>query len=267
MDSTVILNNSVSMPRIGLGTYALRGKECETAICEAVECGYRLFDSAQMYGNERSVGAGIRVSGIPRYEAFVTTKLNGDCAGYLRAREGIERSLEALNLEYIDLLLIHEPYPESREMYRAMEEAYKAGLVRAIGVSNFSIEQFDRLVRESDITPAVNQIELHPYFQQRGITAAMQMRGCQVQAWSPFSAGKSGIFTDPVLMEIAADHCKSVAQVCLNYIASCGVCSVPKTSSHKRMAENFASFDFELTPAEIERIRALDTRRSQFGWY
>ena len=211
----IVLDNGVNIPMLGLGTYALRGKECERCVLEALELGYRLFDTAQMYGNEREVGNALRRGGVPRGELFVTTKLYRPSASYARAKQGIEASLNALQLDFIDLLLIHEPYREAEEMYPALEEAYRAGRLRAIGVSNFNASRYEAFRRACTVIPAVNQVEAHIFFQQRELLEEMKKRGTHMQAWSPFAAGKNDFFSNPVLRALGLAHNKTPAQIAL----------------------------------------------------
>ena len=209
----VPLNNGVNMPMLGLGTYALRGKECERCVLKALELGYRLFDTAQMYGNEREVGNALRRGGVPRGELFVTTKLYRPSASYARAKQGIEASLNALQLDFIDLLLIHEPYREAEEMYSALEEACRAGRLRAIGVSNFNASRYEAFLRACTVIPAVNQVEAHIFFQQRELLEEMKKRGTHMQAWSPFAAGKNAFFSNLVLRALGLAYNLSLIHI------------------------------------------------------
>lgn len=262
-----VLNNGVTMPLLGFGTWDLRGKECEQAVLEALQLGYRLIDTAQMYENEREVGRAIRKSGIPREEVFVTTKLYRPSAGYHRAKSGIEASLQELQMDYIDLLLIHEPYREAREMYQAMAEAYENGRVRAIGISNFNETLYTKFVRDCGVIPTVNQVEAHVYFRQEKLQKTMEQYGTAMEAWSPFAAGKKNVFGNAVLKSIGEAHGKSAAQIALKYLVQQGIIAIPKSSHKDRMAENMEIFDFQLTDEETGRIRALDEGKTLFGWY
>lgn len=263
----IILNNGVEMPMLGLGTYPLRGRDCERCVLEALELGYRLFDTAHMYGNEREVGNALRRSGLPRGELFVTTKLYRPNTTYARAKEGIEASLDALRLEHIDLLLIHEPYREAEEMYPALEEAYQEGRLRAIGVSNFNAARYEAFLRSCTVIPAVNQVESHVFFQQAGLLEDLRAHGTHMQAWSPLAAGKNDFFTNPVLRSIGLAHAKTPAQIALRYLVQQGISVIPKSSSRERMKENLGLFDFRLHDEEMRRIRALDKGKTLFGWY
>ena len=254
----VPLNNGVNMPMLGLGTYALRGGDCERCVLEALELGYRLFDTAQMYGNEREVGNALRRGGVPRGELFVTTKLYRPSASYARAKQGIEASLNALQLDFIDLLLIHEPYREAEEMYPALEEAYRAGRLKAIGVSNFNASRCEAFLRACTVIPAVNQVEAHIFFQQRGLLEEMKKHGTHMQAWSPFAAGKNDFFSNPVLRALGLAHNKTPAQIALKYLVQLGISVIPKSSHRERMRENLGIFDFQLPDEDMQRIRALD---------
>lgn len=263
----VPLNNGVNMPMLGLGTYALRGGDCERCVLEALELGYRLFDTAQMYGNEREVGNALRRGGVPRGELFVTTKLYRPSASYARAKQGIEASLNALQLDFIDLLLIHEPYREAEEMYPALEEAYRAGRLKAIGVSNFNASRCEAFLRACTVIPAVNQVEAHIFFQQRGLLEEMKKHGTHMQAWSPFAAGKNDFFSNPVLRALGLAHNKTPAQIALKYLVQLDISVIPKSSHRERMRENLGIFDFQLPDEDMQRIRALDGGKTLFGWY
>ena len=263
----VTLNNDVNMPMLGLGTYALHGRECERCVLEALELGYRLFDTAQMYGNERDVGNALRHSGVPREEFFVTTKLYRPSVSYAKAKKGIEASLNALQLDFIDLLLIHEPYREAEEMYPALEEAYRAGRLRAIGVSNFNASRYEAFRRACTVIPAVNQVEAHIFFQQRELLEGMKKRGTHMQAWSPFAAGKNDFFHNPALCDLALAYGKTPAQIALRYLVQLGISVIPKSSHRERMKENLGIFDFQLQDEDMQRIRALDRGKTLFGWY
>ncbi len=254
------------MPLLGLGLYQLHGGACERSVADALEAGYRLFDTARMYGNERELGAALARASVPREELFVTTKLDRPCAGYRKAKDAIERSLDALRLDYVDLLLIHEPHAEAPEMFRAMDEARAAGKARALGVSNFNVRQYREFARACE-APAVNQIEAHAFYQQKDARRVMEEQGTRVQAWSPFAAGRGDFFENPVLRAVGAEHGKTAAQVALRFLVQQGVSVIPKTARRERLEENAAVFDFALTEAEMRRIEALDTGVSSFGWY
>ena len=244
------LNNGVRMPLVGFGTWTLRGETGKRCILDALETGYRLLDTAQMYENENIVGAAVRESGLARHEIFLTTKLFEPSASYENAKHDIEKSLSALGTDYIDLLLIHEPYDTSLEMYRALCEAYRAGTVRAVGISNFNAREYRAFCRSCGIIPAVNQVE----------------NGTVMQAWSPFTEGKRRIFEEPVLREIGAQHGKTAAQTALRFLVQRGIGVIPKTMHRERMQENLSVFDFELSDEEMERIGTLADGKSLFGW-
>lgn len=264
---TITLNNGAEMPILGLGVYQLHGKECERCVLDAVELGYRLFDTAQMYGNEKALGNALISCGIPRDQLFITTKLYSPSTSYVRAKSGIEESLNLLQTEYIDLLLIHEPYSESGEMYRAMQEAYKDGKIKAIGISNFNEKRYRNFIRSCEVIPAVNQVEAHVFFQQEQLKKVMVESGTHMEAWSPFAAGKNNIFGNPVLNAIGERHGKSAAQIALRFLVQRGITVIPKSSHKSRLAENIQIFDFELSGEEMKQIQVLDKGKTLFGWY
>lgn len=263
---SLVLSNGVRMPALGFGTWTLRGDAGRACVRAALETGYRLLDTAQMYENEEMVGEAVRDSGIPREEMFLTTKLSGASAGYREAKEGIRRSLRALGTDYIDLLLIHEPYEQATAMYRAMEEACRAGLVRAIGISNFNGQDYARFIQDCSILPAVNQVESHVYYPRLELCRQLAACGTRMQSWSPFTQGRRPIFEEPALRQAGAAHGKTAAQAALRYLLQHGIAVIPKTAHRARMEENFALFDFALTPAEMARIDALNGPVSLFGW-
>lgn len=260
---TVILNNGVEMPVIGFGTYLVRS---EREIGEALAIGYRHIDTAQWYGNEHEVGTAVRQSDLSREKIFVTTKLWG-CRGYRDTLASIENSLRALDIGYIDLLLIHEPTGNFNEIYRAMETKYREGSLRAIGVSNFMEANFLRLMKTAQIVPAVNQIETHVFCQQREMNLLLKKFGTVHESWSPLACGRGGIFSNATLTKIAQSHGRTVAQIALRFLIQLGVPIIPKSSHKQRMRENFSVTDFELTAAEMDEIRRLDTGKSLFGWW
>ena len=263
----VVLNNGATMPMLGLGTYALYGRECERCILEALELGYRLFDTAQMYGNEKEVGKALRHGGMPRGKIFITTKLYRPSASYARAKQGIETSLNALQLDYIDLLLIHEPYQEAEEMYSALEEAYQNGRLKAIGVSNFSAARYKALSCSCTTIPAVNQVEAHVFFQQRELLKAMKAYGAHLQAWSPFAAGKKDFFNNHALRSIGLVYGKTPAQIALKYLIQMGISVIPKSSHKERIKEDIDIFDFCLQEEDMRTLQTLDRGKTLFGWY
>lgn len=263
----ITLNNGARMPMVGLGTWQLRGQAGERAILDALELGYRLLDTARMYENEDIVGSAVKKSGLPRREVFITTKLFTPSAGYRKAKEDIARSLEALQTDYIDLLLIHEPYEAAPEMYLAMEEACAAGLVRAVGLSNFSGEEYLRFLKHCRVTPAVDQVESHVYHPQLALKKLLEEKGTRMQAWASFTEGRRNIFAEPVLAEAGCRHGKTAAQTALRYLVENGIPVLPKSAHRERLRENLDIFDFSLTDEERRAIAALDEGRSLFGWF
>lgn len=263
----ITLNNGAPMPMVGLGTWQLRGQAGERAILDALELGYRLLDTARMYENEDIVGSAVKKSGLPRREVFITTKLFTPSAGYRKAKEDIARSLEALQTDYIDLLLIHEPYEAAPEMYLAMEEACAAGLVRAVGLSNFSGEEYLRFLKHCRVTPAVDQVESHVYHPQLALKKLLEEKGTRMQAWASFTEGRRNIFAEPVLAEAGRRHGKTAAQTALRYLVENGILVLPKSAHRERLRENLDIFDFSLTDEERRAIAALDEGRSLFGWF
>ena len=258
------LNNNVKMPQLGFGVYQTPSDETKRAVLDAIEVGYRSFDTAQAYGNEAGVGEAIKESGLPREEFFITTKIWISNAGYEKAKASIEESLQKLQTDYIDLLLIHQPFGDYYGTYRAMEEAYKAGKVRAIGVSNFSPNRFIDLQHFVEIKPAVNQIETHIFNQQKETKNYLEKYKCQIESWGPFAEGRNDFFNTPLLKEIGEKHGKSVAQVALRFLIQSDVVVIPKSVRKERMQENFNVFDFELTEEEMKSIEGLDQASSLF---
>ena len=260
----VELNNGVKMPMLGYGVYQTPPEETERCVLEAVDVGYRSIDTAQAYGNEEGVGSALAKSGLPREEFFLTTKVWISNAGYARAKASIEESLQKLRTSYLDLLLIHQPFGDYYGTYRAMEEAYKAGKVRAIGVSNFYPDRLIDLYHFAEIKPAVNQIETHVFQQQETARKYLKDRGVQIESWGPFAEGKNNFFQNPVLVEIGKRYGKTAAQTALRFLIQSGVVAIPKSTHRERMEENFQIFDFALTEEEMQKIRALDTGESLF---
>ncbi len=260
----VTLNNGVRMPKLGYGVYQVSPEECERCVSDALAAGYRSVDTAQAYYNEEGVGAAVRKSGIARSELFLTTKVWISNAGETKAAASIDASLKKLGTDYIDLLLIHQPFGDYYGTYRAMEKAYRDGKVRAIGVSNFYPDRLIDLCSFAEVKPAVNQVETHVFCQQKKAREVMKRHGVQAESWGPFAEGKNGLFTNPVLQEIAAAHGKSVAQVALRFLLQNDVVVIPKSVKKERLAENLDVFGFSLDAAEMERISALDTGSSLF---
>lgn len=260
----VELNNGVKMPMLGYGVYQTPPEETERCVLEAVDVGYRSIDTAQAYGNEEGVGSALAKSGLPREEFFLTTKVWISNAGYERAKASIEESLKKLQTSYLDLLLIHQPFGDYYGTYRAMEETYREGKVRAIGVSNFYPDRLIDLYHFAEIKPSVNQIETHVFQQQETARKYLKARGVQIESWGPFAEGKNNFFQNPVLVEIGKRYGKTAAQTALRFLIQSGVVAIPKSTHRERMEENFQIFDFALTEEEMQKIRALDTGESLF---
>lgn len=264
----VTLNNGVSMPIIGFGVYQVSdAQECENAVYEALMAGYRLIDTAAGYLNEEAVGRAIQRSGIPREELFITTKLWVQDASYEGAKLAFAKSLKKLQLDYLDLYLIHQPFGDYYGAWRAMEELYRDGKIKAIGVSNFLPDRLMDLIVHNEIAPAVNQIETHPFYQQMESAAFMREQGVQHQSWAPFAEGLNNLFSNEVLASLAEKHNKSVAQIVLRWLVQRGIVVIPKSVRRERIAENINIFDFELPSEDMEQISVLDTRSSLFGSY
>jgi 2,5-diketo-D-gluconate reductase A len=262
---SVTLNNGVAMPLLGFGVFQVTDlAECERSVLDAIETGYRLLDTAASYGNEEAVGNAIRKSGVARDELFVTTKLWIQDASYDGAKQAFQRSLDKLQLEYLDLYLIHQPYGDVYGAWRAMQELYQAGRIKAIGVSNFYPDRVMDFIVHNDIAPAVNQIETHPFHQQIETQTFLQENNVQIESWGPFAEGKNNIFHNDVLRSIAEKHGKSVAQVILRWLTQRGVVAIPKSVRKERMAENFNVFDFELSAEDMNTIATLDSKQSAF---
>jgi 2,5-diketo-D-gluconate reductase A len=262
---TIILNNGIEMPILGFGVYQIPdAKECERSVYEAIQAGYRLIDTAAAYMNEEAVGKAIKRSGVPREELFITTKLWIQDAGYENAKKAFEKSLQKLQLDYLDLYLIHQPFGDVYGSWRAMEELYQEGRTRAIGVSNFYPDKLIDLIVHNKVVPAVNQIETHPFNQQIETQKFLQDNGVQIQSWGPFAEGKNDMFTNELLTSIAAKYKKSVAQVILRWLTQRGVVVIPKSVRKERIEENFNVFDFELSSEDVDAITTLDTKQSLF---
>ena len=261
----VRLNNGVEMPLLGFGVFQISdAAECERSVVEAIHTGYRLIDTAAAYGNEVAVGNAIKRSGVPRAEMFVTTKLWIQDAGYESARRAFDRSLARLQLDYLDLYLIHQPYGDVYGAWRAMEELLQAGVIRAIGVSNFPPDRVMDFIVHHQVVPAVNQIETHPFHQQIETHHFLAENGVQIESWGPFAEGRNNIFDNALLRSLADKHQKSVAQVILRWLTQRGVVAIPKSVRKERIVENFNVFDFELSPEEMAAIATLDTKTSSF---
>ena len=261
----VTLSNGLKMPLLGFGVYQVPDlAECERVVSDAIQTGYRLIDTAQAYGNEEAVGRAIQTSDIPREDFFITSKIWISNFGYEKAKTSIEKSLARLQTDYIDLMLLHQPFNDYYGAYRALEEYYKAGKIKAIGVSNFSPDRLADLAIFNDITPMVNQVETQVFDQQQEAGEYMRKYGCQIMSWGPFAEGRNGFFTNPVLTAVGKEHGKSVAQVALRYLIQHGVVIIPKSTHKERMQENLSIFDFELTDKDMSDIKALDLKRSLF---
>lgn len=261
---SVKLNNGVEMPIIGYGVYQVGKGECEKCVTDALSVGYRLVDTAQAYGNEEGVGAAVKKSGIARDELFLVSKVWISNYGYEKAAQSIDESLRKLQTDYIDLMLLHQPYCDRYGAYRALQDAYRAGKVRAIGVSNFYPDHFIDLASNMDIVPAVNQVETHVFDQQWKAQAIMEEFGTQIMSWAPLAEGRNGLFTNETLSVIGEKYGKSVAQTALRWLVQRNVIVIPKSVRVERMRENFDIFDFELTEDEMKQIAAMDLKRSLF---
>ncbi len=260
----VTLNNGVKMPKLGYGVYQVDPAECERCVLDAISVGYRSIDTAQAYNNEEGVGAAIAKCGVPREELFITTKVWISNAGYEKAKASIDESLRKLGTSYIDLLLIHQPFNDYYGTYRAMEEAYKAGKVRAIGVSNFYPDRLIDLCQFVEVKPAMNQVETHVFQQQAKAHEIMVKYGVQHQSWGPFAEGRNNFFNTPVLNEIGKKYGKSSAQVALRFLLQSNVVVIPKSTHKERMIQNFQVFDFTLSGEDMDAIRKLDEGESLF---
>ena len=260
----VTLNNGVKMPQLGYGVYQTPTEETENCVLTAIKNGYRSIDTAQAYGNEEGVGQAIVKCGLPREELFITTKIWISNAGYEKAKASIEESLKKLKTDYVDLLLIHQPFGDYYGTYRAMEEAYKAGKARAIGVSNFYPDRYIDIAHFAEVVPAVNQVETHVFQQQKVAREYLAKYHTQIMSWGPFAEGKNDFFNTPALKEIGAKYGKSVAQVALRFLLQNGVVVIPKSTHEERMQENFNVFDFVLTDEEMKQMEVLDTGKSLF---
>ncbi|MEW6636717.1 MAG: aldo/keto reductase [Actinomycetota bacterium] len=263
--TSVTLNNGVEMPLLGFGVFQMhRAEECERSVSDALSTGYRLIDTAASYGNEEAVGNAIKKSDVPREELFVTTKVWIEDAGDERTRRAFERSLQRLQLEYLDLYLIHQPFGDVYGAWRDMEALYREGRIRAIGVSNFQPDRLMDLIVHHEVVPAVNQIECHPFNQQVETQAFLRANRIQMEAWAPFAEGQHGIFENEVLRSIADKYQKTVAQVILRWLTQRGIVAIPKSVRKERIEENFNVFDVELSPEDMETIAALDQKESSF---
>ena len=261
----VTLNNGIQMPIAGFGVFQIADpNECERSVVDAIEVGYRLIDTAASYMNEEAVGRGLRLSGVAREELFVTSKLWVQDTGYERTRQAIDKSLRRLQLDYLDLYLIHQPFGDVHGSWRAMEEAYKAGKLRAIGLSNFHPDRLMDIKVFNDVAPAVNQIEVNPFHQQTQSVTVMRDNGVQPEAWAPFAEGRNNLFHNEALVAIGSKYGKSVGQVVLRWLVQRGIVALAKSVRKERMAENLNIFDFQLDDSDMARIATLETGTSSF---
>ena len=265
MMQKVVLNNGVEMPILGFGVFQITdAEECERGVYEAIRTGYRLIDTAASYGNEVEVGKAIKRSGVAREELFITTKLWIQDTGYENTKNAFEKSLKRLQLDYLDLYLIHQPYGNIYGSWRAMEDLYREGKIRAIGVANFQPDRIMDLIIHNKVVPAVNQIETHPFCQQIETQKFLKENNVQIESWGPFAEGKNNIFHNELLLSLAEKYKKSVAQVILRWLTQSGVVIIPKSVRKERIIENFNIFDFELNPEDMDAIVSLDAKKSLF---
>ena len=261
----IVLNNGVEIPALGFGVFQIANhKECEQTVLHALETGYRLIDTAAAYFNEEAVGSAIKQSGIPRKDIFVTTKLWIQDAGYDSTKRAFEESLKRLQTDYLDLYLIHQPFGDIYSSWRAMEDLYNEGKIRAIGVSNFLPDRLLDLILHNKIIPAVNQVETHPFLQQTENAKFMKENNVQIESWAPFAEGKNNIFQNEILLPLAEKYNKSVAQIILRWLTQRDIVVIPKSVRKERIIENFDIFDFELSKEDMEKIVTLNTDQSSF---
>lgn len=261
-----ILNNGIKMPMVGFGVFQIHdAKTTQTVVEEAIKTGYRLIDTAQVYGNEEAVGKAIKASGVPREELFITTKLWISDFSYEAAKDAFNESLRKLDLDYVDLYLLHQPFGDIFGAWRALEELYKEGKIKAIGVSNFKPDQLANLAAFNEVTPAVNQIELHVFNQKEDEQAYMLSKGVQTESWGAFAEGQFDVFNNPVLKEIAEKYSKTTAQVMLRWQLQRGIVSLSKSATPERVRQNFDIFDFELSAEDMDKIATLNTNTTVFS--
>ncbi|AII15243.1 aldo/keto reductase [Campylobacter iguaniorum] len=260
----IVLNNGVKMPILGYGTYKITGDEATSCTLEALEVGYRLIDTAQMYHNESEIGVALKRAQIPRNELFITTKLSSNMS-YKQSIESVNLSMKKLGLDQLDLLLLHWDFSDSLQMYKAMEEVHKKGIVRAIGISNFSAKKYMEFIQNVEILPAINQVEAHVFTQQKDLQKVS--KNTILEAWSPFANGKNGFFKNEILSQIGKKYGKTVAQIGLRFLIQNNIIAIPKTTKKSRMIENINIFDFSLDSMDLAQISGLDMDKSLFGWY
>lgn len=260
----VTLNNGVKMPMLGYGVFQIGAEDTAHCVLDAISVGYRSIDTAQGYFNEEGVGEAVSKCGVPRDELFLTTKIWISNGGYEKAKASIDESLRKLKTDYVDLMLVHQPFNDYYGSYRAMEEAYKAGKIRAIGVSNFMPDRFIDIAGFVEVTPAVNQLEVHAFYQQKTAKEILKKYGTQIMAWSPLAQGKNNLFSNEILTKIGEKYGKTAAQVDLRFLIQSGVVVIPKSAHKERMEENFNLFDFSLTVEEMQELEAMDMGKSQF---
>ncbi len=260
----LVLNNGVKMPKLGFGVFQISKEDCEKCVLDAIEVGYRLIDTAQSYFNEEEVGNAIAKTSVPREELFITTKVWIDNYGYDKTIVSIEESMRKLKVDYLDLVLLHQPYSDYYGSYRALEDLYEQGKIKAIGISNFYPDRVTDLVGFNRITPQINQVEVNPFMQQIDAQKNMEKNNVQIQAWAPFGEGKNDMFNNPALLEIGKKYNKSVAQVILRWLTQRDVIALAKSVRVERMKENFEIFDFSLTAEDMEIIAGLDNKESLF---
>lgn len=261
----VVLNNGIEMPILGFGVFQVTDAgECERSVVDAIQSGYRLIDTAASYLNEEAVGKAIKRSGVAREDLFITTKLWIQKDGYEGTKKAFEKSLKRLQLDYLDLYLIHQPYGDVYGEWRAMEELYKEGKIKAIGVANFHPDRLIDLMIHNEVVPAINQIETNPFHQQLETQKFLEENNIQIQSWGPFAEGKNNIFKNELLFSISGKYNKTVAQIILRWLTQRGIIAIPKSVRKERMIENFSIFDFEISPEDMDAIVSLDTKKSLF---
>ena len=260
----VTLNNGIQIPKLGFGVFQISKEDCERCVLDAIEIGYRHIDTAQSYFNEEEVGNAITKCGVSRKELFITTKVWIDNYGYKKAKQSVLNSMDRLKTDYLDLVLLHQPFSDYYGAYKALQELYKSGKIRAIGVSNFYPDRLADMVAFNEIPPQVNQVEVNPFHQQTAAQKNMITRNVQMEAWAPFGEGKNNMFTNPVLKEISETYQKSVAQIILRWLMQRDIVTLAKSTHINRMKENFEIFDFKLSETDMKKITKLDTNTSLF---